>query len=157
LSFRSIATTSFTTIGAIRNAQCSVRWLPSGGHYWIPRSFKIAFAHALISSIYILALSVRTSMTVISALEDGFETYVVGDACGDVSTMAHEMAMTRMIQAGAVPMNWLQVLLELQRDWARKETYDAVLEVVKEHGGTYGLGVEYAKAVMGAHGGTAMP
>lgn len=97
------------------------------------------------------------AMPVISAIEDGYEAYVVGDACGDISTMAHDMAMTRMIQAGAVPMNWLQVLLELQRDWARKETYDAVLDVVKEHAGTYGLGVEYANAVMGAHGGTAMP
>lgn len=96
------------------------------------------------------------AMPVISAMEEGYEAYVVGDACGDVSTMAHEMAMTRMIQAGAVPMNWLQVLLELQRDWARKETYDAVLEVVREHAGTYGLGVEYANAVMGTQGGTAM-
>lgn len=89
------------------------------------------------------------AMPVISALEDGYEVYVVADACGDVSDMAQDMAMRRMVQAGAVPMTWLQVLLELQRDWSRKETYDAVIRVIKEHAGTYGLGVQYAKAVLG--------
>jgi hypothetical protein len=43
-----------------------------------------------------------------------------------------------------VPVTWQQVLLEYQRDWARKETYDAVIEIVKEHSGAYGVGVEYA-------------
>lgn len=97
------------------------------------------------------------AMPAISALQDGYEVYVVGDAFGDVSAMIHDMAMQRMIQAGAVPMNWLQVLLELQRDWARKETYDAVLEVVRDHAGIYGLGVQYAKAVLGEQGATSMP
>lgn len=97
------------------------------------------------------------AMPVISALEEGYETYVVADACGDINDIAHDMAMMRMVQAGAVPMTWLQVLLELQRDWARKETYDAVLEVIRDHAGTYGLGVQYAKAVLGEHGGTSMP
>ncbi|GAA3073749.1 hypothetical protein GCM10020254_16960 [Streptomyces goshikiensis] len=56
-----------------------------------------------------------------------------------------------MLAAGAVPVTWIQVLLELQRDWAREETYGAVMEVVKEHAGAYGLGVVYAQAVIGAH------
>ena len=56
-----------------------------------------------------------------------------------------------MVQAGAVPVTWVQVLLELQRDWARTETYVAVMDIVKENGGTYGLGVVYAQAVIGAH------
>ena len=60
----------------------------------------------------------------ISALEQGFEVYVITDACGDVSTEAHERAVERMVQAGAQPMTSLQYLLELQRDWARTETYD---------------------------------
>lgn len=93
--------------------------------------------------------SVCVAMPAISAIEEGYEVYVVADACGDVSDMAHDMAMQRMIQAGVVPMTWLQFLLELQRDWARKETYDAVIKIVKEHAGTYGLGVQYAKAVLG--------
>lgn len=92
-------------------------------------------------------------LPVLSAIEDGYEVYVVGDACGDVSVMAHDMAMQRMIQAGAVPMNWLQVLLELQRDWARQETYEAVIDVVREHAGAYGQGAVYAHAMLGGKGG----
>lgn len=88
------------------------------------------------------------AMPVISALEDGYECYVVADACGDVNVVAHDMAMARMIQADAVPMTWLQVLMELQRDWARKQTYDAVLQIAKEHAGTYGLGIEYVEAML---------
>ena len=49
-----------------------------------------------------------------------------------------------MIQAGVVPVTWQQVLLEWQRDWAHKETYDAVMGIVKEHSGAYGMGVDYA-------------
>ena len=52
--------------------------------------------------------------------------------------------MQRMIQAGVVPVTWQQVMLEWQRDWARKETYDAVMAIVKEHSGAYGMGVDYA-------------
>lgn len=85
----------------------------------------------------------------ISAIEDGYEVYVVADACGDVSDMAQELAMQRAIQSGAVPITWLQFLLELQRDWARKDTYDAVLAVAKEHAGAYGLGIGYAAAMLG--------
>lgn len=80
----------------------------------------------------------------IQAMEAGYEVYVVADACGDVNQMAHDMAMHRVIQAGAVPVVWLQVLLEFQRDWARRETYDAVMDIVKQHAGAYGVGVEYA-------------
>ncbi|MGW3496563.1 hydrolase [Streptomyces sp. NPDC001020] len=87
----------------------------------------------------------------LSALAQGYEVYVVTDASGGVSPQAHEHAVQRMIQAGAVPVTWVQVLLELQRDWARTETYAAVTDVVKEHGGTYGLGLVYAQAVIGAH------
>jgi nicotinamidase-related amidase len=83
-------------------------------------------------------------MPVIQALEEGYEVYFVVDACGDVSTVAHDMAVQRMIQAGAVPVTWLQVLLELQRDWAHKETYDAVLKICTEHAGAYGSGIRYA-------------
>ncbi|MFF3877630.1 hydrolase [Streptomyces mirabilis] len=87
----------------------------------------------------------------LSALGQGYEVYVVADASGGVTPQAHEHALQRMINAGAVPVTWIQVLLELQRDWARGETYGAVMEIVKEHGGAYGLGVVYAQSVIGAH------
>ena len=80
----------------------------------------------------------------VQAIEAGYEVYVVADCCGDITQMAHDMAMQRVIQAGAVPMTWIQTMLELQRDWARRETYDKVMAIVKEHGGAYGMGVEYA-------------
>jgi nicotinamidase-related amidase len=84
------------------------------------------------------------------ALDQGFEVYVIADACGDVSEEAHERAMQRMVQAGARPMTSLQYLLELQRDWARTETYELTTGIAKEHGGGYGLGIIYAKAMFGA-------
>ncbi|MDI1456370.1 hydrolase [Streptomyces sp. ATE26] len=87
----------------------------------------------------------------LSAIAQGYEVYVVTDASGGVSPQAHEHAVQRMVQAGAIPVTWVQVLLELQRDWARAETYGAVMDVVKEHAGAYGLGVVYAQAVIGAH------
>lgn len=87
----------------------------------------------------------------IQALEEGYEICVVADACGGTSQVAHDMAMERMIQAGAVPITWLQFLLELQRDWARTETYDAVTTLAREDAGSYGMGIEYAKAMLGEH------
>jgi nicotinamidase-related amidase len=81
---------------------------------------------------------------VLSAINDGYTVYVVTDASGDVSKEAHEMAVTRMVQAGARPITSLQYLLELQRDWARGETYKPVTDLVKKYGGSYGIGVQYA-------------
>lgn len=89
----------------------------------------------------------------LSALAQGFEVYVIADACGDVSDEAHERAMQRMIQAGARPMTALQYLLELQRDWARGETYALTTGIARKVGGAYGLGVTYAKTMFGAHEG----
>ena len=80
----------------------------------------------------------------LSALTDGYEVYVVTDASGDVSKEAHDQAVTRMVQAGAKPITSIQYILELQRDWARSETYEAVTNLVKRYGGAYGLGMQYA-------------
>jgi len=81
----------------------------------------------------------------LSAMKEGqYEIYMVADASGGTSLDAHKYAMDRMVQAGAVPMTWQQVLLEWQRDWARKETYDATIAIVQEHSGAYGMGVDYA-------------
>ena len=81
----------------------------------------------------------------LSAMHDtDYEIYMVADASGGTSQDAHDYAMQRMIQAGVVPVTWQQVLLEWQRDWARKETYDATIAIVQEHSGAYGMGVDYA-------------
>jgi nicotinamidase-related amidase len=86
----------------------------------------------------------------LSALDQGFEVYVITDASGDVSDEAHERAVSRMIQAGAQPITSLQYLLELQRDWARGETYDLTTGIARERGGAYGLGITYAKTMFDA-------
>ncbi|MBM9401108.1 hydrolase [Gluconacetobacter azotocaptans] len=89
----------------------------------------------------------------LSALDQGFEVYFIADACGDVSTEAHERAVERMIQAGARPMTSLQYILELQRDWARTDTYAMTTGIAQKLGGAYGIGIQYAKAMFGAHEG----
>ena len=80
----------------------------------------------------------------LSAIDEGYEVYVITDACGDVSKEAHERAIQRMIQVGAKPITSIQYLLELQRDWAREETYVPVTNLMKKYGGSYGIGIHYA-------------
>src|SRR6201988_471903 len=80
----------------------------------------------------------------VQAIHDNYEVYVVEDCCGDVSQLAHDNAMKRVGRAGAKPVTSLQVMLEWQRDWAEKGTYDAVMDIVRTHLGAYGIGVEYA-------------
>ncbi|MCA1931906.1 hydrolase [Rheinheimera sp.] len=86
----------------------------------------------------------NTTFALCAMLEGGYEIYMVADASGGTTKEAHDYAMQRMVQAGVVPMTWQQVLLEWQRDWAHKDTYDAVVALVKEHSGAYGMGVDYA-------------
>lgn len=86
----------------------------------------------------------------LSAVDQGFEVYVITDACGDISPEAHERAVERMVQAGVRPLTSLQYLLELQRDWARAETYDLTTGIAKKWGGAYGIGIAYAKTMFGA-------
>lgn len=100
----------------------------------------------------------------LSCLNDtDYEIYMVADASGGTSVEAHKYAMDRMFQAGVIPVTWQQVLLEWQRDWARKDTYDATMEIVKEHSGAYGMGVDYAYTMVHkapervAHGETVGP
>ncbi|KWV58463.1 MULTISPECIES: hydrolase [Rhizobium] len=82
----------------------------------------------------------------LSAMHDmpDYEIYMVADASGGTSSEAHKYAMDRMVQAGVVPVTWQQVLLEWQRDWAHRETYDGVTSLAKEHSGAYGMGIDYA-------------
>jgi len=100
----------------------------------------------------------------LSAMQEGdYEMYMVADASGGTSADAHKYAMDRMVQVGVVPMTWQQVLLEWQRDWARKETYDQTIAIVQEHSGAYGMGVDYAYTMVhksnqrGSFKGTMLP
>jgi nicotinamidase-related amidase len=86
----------------------------------------------------------NNSFALCAMLEGDYEIYMVADASGGTSKEAHDYAMQRMIQAGVVPVTWQQVLLEWQRDWANKESYNAVMAIVREHSGAYGMGVDYA-------------
>ncbi|KTE16707.1 hydrolase [Sphingopyxis sp. H115] len=86
----------------------------------------------------------NNSFALSAMLEGGYEIYMVEDASGGTSQAAHDYAMQRMIQVGIVPVTWQQVMLEWQRDWARKERYDGVMAIVREHSGAYGMGVDYA-------------
>ncbi|MCU6220444.1 hydrolase [Enterobacter cloacae] len=86
----------------------------------------------------------NNSFALCAMLEGDYEIYMVADASGGTSKEAHDFAMQRMTQAGVIPVTWQQVMLEWQRDWARKETYTAVMDIVREHSGAYGMGVDYA-------------
>jgi nicotinamidase-related amidase len=86
----------------------------------------------------------NTTFALSAMLEGDYEIYMVADASGGTSKDAHDFAMQRMVQAGVVPMTWQQVLLEWQRDWKNRDTYDAVMKIVTEHSGAYGMGVDYA-------------
>lgn len=74
----------------------------------------------------------------------GYRIFVVEDCCGATSTAAHEAALSRMTQAGAVRTTTIAAALEFQRDWKNREHYDALMAIFKRHGGAYGSGIEYA-------------
>lgn len=85
----------------------------------------------------------------LSCLADtDYEIYMVADASGGTSVEAHKYAMDRMFQVGVIPVTWQQVLLEWQRDWSHKATYDAVMVLVQEHSGAYGMGIDYASTMV---------
>jgi nicotinamidase-related amidase len=85
------------------------------------------------------------SLTVLSALAENYDVYVVADACGGLTPTSHDLALRRMESAGALMTSWIQVLLELQRDWTRHETYDGARSIVETYGGGYGIGLSYAR------------
>lgn len=122
---------------------------------WEDKNFRDAVKKTGKKKLVMAALwtEVCLTMPALAALEEGYEVYIVTDASGGVSKEAHDMSVTRMVQAGAVPVTWMQILLEYQRDWARQRTYDAVIKIALEHGGAYGTGLEYAKAMLGQDAG----
>ena len=113
---------------------------------WDDENFVAAVKKTGRKKIVLAGLWTETcvALPTIQALHDGYEIYVVEDCCGDVNQLSHDNAMKRVVQAGAKPVTALSVMLELQRDWALKDTYDAVMDIVKNHFGAYGEGVEYA-------------
>jgi nicotinamidase-related amidase len=113
---------------------------------WEDANFRAEIERLGRKKLVIAALwtEVCLAFPAIEAVRDGYDVYAIADASGGTSPEAHNWAMQRMIQAGVIPATWQQVLLEYQRDWARKETYDAVGAIVKQHSGAYGMGVEFA-------------
>lgn len=90
------------------------------------------------------------AMPAIQAAGEGFDVYAVTDASGGVSAEAHDMAVRRMVQAGVVPITWMAVLGEWQRDWAREETVPAAAEVQAQHGGASGVAFAWEMQLLAA-------
>ncbi len=113
---------------------------------WDDQKVRDALAAAGRSKVVVAGLwtEVCNCSFALDAMTAGYEIYMCADASGGTSALAHDLAMQRMVQAGAVPVTWQQVMLEWQRDWARRDTYDAVMDIVREHSGAYGMGVDYA-------------
>lgn len=126
---------------------------------WDDRNFFGAIERSGRKKIVLSGLWTETcvALPTIQAIHDGYEVYVVEDCCGDVSQLAHDNAMKRVIQAGAKPVTALSVMLEWQRDWAARGTYDAVMDIVKGHFGAYGAGVEYAYTMVHGAAPTRLP
>src|SRR5947209_1482210 len=126
---------------------------------WDDENFVAAVRKSGRKKIVLTGLWTETcvALPTIQAIHDGYEIYVVEDCCGDVSQLAHDNAMKRVIQAGAKPVTGLSVMLEWQRDWAHKDTYDAVMDIVKTHFGAYGVGVEYAYTMVHGAAATLLP
>jgi nicotinamidase-related amidase len=122
----------------------------TGMNAWDDEHFIAAIRNTKRKNFLIAALwsEVCLAFPAVQMLEEGYGIYAVEDASGGTSRIAHDAAIRRIEQAGGVSVTALQVLLEFQRDWARKDHYDEVLAVVKEHCGAYGQGVEYANTMI---------
>lgn len=99
---------------------------------WVKKSGKKKIVMAALWTEICLA------MPTIQALGEGYEVYIVTDASGGVSVEAHEVAVQRMVQAGAVPITWTVFASELQRDWARTDTVPGLAQMLVDHMGNVG-------------------
>lgn len=113
---------------------------------WDDAAFREAVKATDRKNILIAGLWTEVCVTwpTLNMLNEGYNIYIVEDACGATSQLAHDAAIRRCVQAGAVPMTAIATVLEFQRDWANREHYDALLNIFREHGGAYGDGIEYA-------------
>lgn len=117
---------------------------------WEDKNFLAAVEKTKRKKLVIAALwtEVCLAFPAISAIQAGYDVYAVTDASGATTMEAHNMAIQRMIHVGVIPVTWVQFFCELQRDWARQETYAPVMELAKEHAGAYGIGVFYAQSMI---------
>ena len=121
---------------------------------WLDRNFRGALEQTGRRKIVLAGLWTEACVMfpALALLQAGYEVYFPTDACGDITAEAHERAVQRLVQAGAVPMNSLQFLFELQQDWGRSETYEGCMEIMKAHT-PYGIEVRFVKEFLGGHGG----
>jgi nicotinamidase-related amidase len=119
---------------------------------WIDPNFKAAVLKTGRKKFVLAGLWTEACVLfpALDMLAEGFEIYFVADACGDVTPEAHERAVQRLVQAGAVPITSLQFIFELQQDWARSATYEGVMEILKAHT-PYGMQVRFSKWALGEH------
>lgn len=117
---------------------------------WDDEGFRAAIRATGRKNIILTGLWTEVCVTwpAINMIKEGFNIYIVEDCCGATSPEAHEAALSRMVQAGATRLTTIPALLEWQRDWAKRDHYDALMQIVKEHGGAYGVGIEYAYAMV---------
>jgi nicotinamidase-related amidase len=113
---------------------------------WDDSGFRAAIEATGRKNILMMGLWTEVCVTwpTIEMLDAGYNIYVVEDCCGATSPAAHEAALSRMVQAGAIRLTTIPALLEWQRDWARREHYNNLMGLLKQHAGAYGAGVEYA-------------
>jgi nicotinamidase-related amidase len=93
------------------------------------------------------------AMPAIQALAEGYDVFVVTDASGGVTAEAHDMAVRRMVAAGVVPITWMAIVGEWQRDWAREATAGAVASVILEHGGASAVAFAWEMQLLAGHAG----
>lgn len=119
---------------------------------WIDGNFRKAIESTGRKKIVIAGLWTEACVLfpALEMLKAGYEIYVPTDACGDVSLEAHERSVQRLIQAGAAPITSLQYLFELQQDWARGDTYNGVMDILKADS-PYGIQVGFSKWALGEH------
>ena len=117
---------------------------------WDDPKFREAIEATGRKNIIIAGLWTEVCVTwpTLNMLDEGYNVYIVEDACGATSQAAHDAAMRRSVQAGAVPMTTVATVLEFQRDWANREHYDALMNIFREHAGAYGSGIEYAYSMV---------
>jgi nicotinamidase-related amidase len=119
---------------------------------WLDPNFRKAVAATGRKKFVIAGLWTEACVMfpTLDMLKEGYEIYIPADACGDISLEAHNRAMDRAVQAGAVPITSFQYVFELQQDWARTETYEGVMNILRAHS-PYGIQVRFSKWALGEH------
>jgi nicotinamidase-related amidase len=119
---------------------------------WLDEDFRKAVAATGKKKIVLAGLWTEACVMfpTLDMRKEDYQIYVATDACGDVSKEAHERAVQRLVQAGAIPVTSLQFCFELQQDWSRGETYEGVMDILRAHS-PYGIQVRFSKWALGEH------